>query len=76
MVDNLVINLQNVCPNVDFSSGNLIDSGAISSLDIVRIIGMLESEYGISLKAKDIIPENFETVDAICMLLAKKSEER
>ncbi|MDD5929203.1 MAG: acyl carrier protein [Spirochaetales bacterium] len=53
------------------TSVNLLDSGVIDSFDIVDLIASLEEIFGIELDGDDIIPENFESVDAIAKLIAK-----
>ena len=44
----------------------LIESGIVDSLSLLRLLVFLEGEFGISLVNYGVIPENFNTVDAIC----------
>lgn len=44
---------------------DLLLSGLVSSLDIMRLVAFVESEYGVTIPAEDIVIEHFETVDAI-----------
>lgn len=44
---------------------DLLLSGLVSSLDIMRLVAFVEAEYGITIPAEDIVIEHFETVDAI-----------
>ncbi len=53
------------------TSVNLLDSGVIDSFDIVDLIGSLEEMFGIEVDGDDIIPENFESIDAIARLVTK-----
>lgn len=53
------------------TSENLLDSGVIDSFDIVDLIGSLEMQFGIVVDGDDIVPENFESVDAIAGLVGK-----
>jgi acyl carrier protein len=43
----------------------LIDSGMIDSISIVKVIIFMEKNFGISFKEEDMDPENFETLHAM-----------
>jgi len=47
----------------------LLESGILDSLSILKLVLFLEQEFGVVMNAEDVIPENFETVDAICAYL-------
>ena len=53
----------------------LIDDGLLSSLDIIQLIGALNDEFDISIPATEIIPQNFNSVDAMAAMVARLSEE-
>ena len=53
----------------------LIDDGILSSLDIIQLIGALNDEFDISIPATEIIPQNFNSVDAMAAMVARLSEE-
>ncbi len=44
---------------------NLIELGVIDSLGIQLLVSYLEKTFSIAIADVDLIPENFETVDAI-----------
>ena len=50
---------------------NLIESGIIDSLGIQLLVSYLEKNFSVSIADADLIPENFETVDAIWSFLNK-----
>ena len=52
--------------NVDF-----IEAGYLDSFDIIQLVSMLESSFGILISALEIVPENFNSIEAICRLLEK-----
>ena len=54
----------------------LIDDGVLSSLDIIQLIGALNDEFDISIPATEIIPQNFNSVDAMAAMVARLSEYR
>ena len=53
----------------------LIDDGVLSSLDIIQLIGALNDEFDISIPATEIIPKNFNSVDAMAEMVERLSEE-
>lgn len=44
---------------------NLIETGVIDSLGIQILVSFLEKNFPISIADEDLIPDNFETIDAI-----------
>ncbi len=64
--------LEELRPEFDFNeSVNFIEEGMLDSFDVVRLVGELDSRFGISIDGTDIIPENFKDVDKIIELLTK-----
>lgn len=53
----------------------LIDDGVLSSLDIIQLIGALNDEFDISIPATEIIPDNFNSVDAMAAMVKRLAEE-
>ena len=53
----------------------LIDDGILSSLDIIQLIGALNDEFDLSIPATEIVPQNFNSVDAMAAMVARLSEE-
>jgi len=51
---------------------NLLDSGVVDSLGILDLVAFLESEFGLQVSDDELLPENFQTVDRIAALVAKK----
>jgi acyl carrier protein len=44
---------------------NLIENGIIDSLGIVQLVSFIENTFTIKIKDEDIIPDYFESIDAI-----------
>ena len=62
--------LQEACPAIDFTaSDSLIDDGILDSLDIVTIVTALMDEYDVEISVDDLVPENFNSVQAIFNLI-------
>lgn len=53
----------------------LVDDKLLSSLDLTALISELEDAFGIEIDMDDIVPENFNSVDAIMALVARLQEE-
>lgn len=47
----------------------LLESGILDSLSVLKLVLYLEEEFDIVIAAEEVIPEHFETVDAICRFL-------
>jgi len=68
----LVEILQEIRPEFDFTAAdNFVEKEMLNSLDIIALISTLEEEYGISIDGADIVPENFNGLEAIKTLVEK-----
>jgi D-alanine--poly(phosphoribitol) ligase subunit 2 len=68
--------LANLHPDVDFSQANkLVDNKILDSFDIVTIIAEVDNEYGVAIPAEEILPENFNSAEALYRLIRKLMEE-
>ena len=56
--------LEDICPDVDFEKA-LMDDKLISSFAVISIVSEISDTYGIKLTPADIIPENFNSAEAI-----------
>ena len=48
----------------DRLDGDLREAG-LTSLDLVKVVLAIETEFGLTLDADDMHPENFQTLDAM-----------
>ena len=72
MHNKIYLMLEKIRPEIDFSStSNFITEGYLDSFDIVTLVSALDEEFNISIDGTDIIPENFETIDSIYLLVTK-----
>ena len=51
---------------------NLIDTGILDSLGIMKLILFLEEKFSVKITDEDLIPENFESIRTINLLVQKK----
>lgn len=64
--------LNELRPEFDFTtSENYIADGMLDSFDIVSLVSMMDKEYGISIKGREIVPENFSSLAKIQALVKK-----
>ena len=75
-MESLLKILAEIRPDVDFEDNKeLVDSGELDSFDIVTLVGELCDAYEIEIGADDIVPENFNSVEAIMALVTKLQED-
>ena len=73
MRESLLEILRDVCPDVDFErETSLIDDGLLESLDIVSIVTGIMDEFDVELNVEDLLPENFNSVDAMLALIESR----
>ena len=63
--------LNELRPEVDFTQEDLAEDGILDSMDIMLILDGLEQHYGIQFNPMDIVPENFNSLEAIYELVQK-----
>jgi acyl carrier protein len=54
---------------------SLLETGIIDSLSLLRLVVFIQERLGITVDDTDIVPENFDTVDAICAYLRSRTGE-
>lgn len=52
------------------ASEDFVADGLLDSFDLMRLIGLLETEYGVRVAGTDLVPTNFQSIAAIRKLLA------
>ena len=65
-MDELLELLEDIKPTVDFRTcTGLIDDGYLDTFDILSIVSELNDAFGIEISPVDIIPENFNSAQAL-----------
>ncbi|MFI3213050.1 MAG: acyl carrier protein [Eubacteriales bacterium] len=68
--------LEELHPDVDFETEeHLIDGMILDSFDIVTLISEIHEVYDITIDAKRIIPENFNSAKALYALIQEIEDE-
>ncbi len=76
MMDTLLEILSSLHPDVDFQScKTLIDDKILDSFDIVAIISEIADAFDVAISAEYIIPENFNSAEALYALVQKLEDE-
>jgi acyl carrier protein len=64
--------LEELKPDVDFKSEQgLIDNAILDSFDIVQLVGTLKETFDIDITPADIVPENFNSADAMWKMIER-----
>ena len=64
--------LQEMKPELDLQqTENFVETGILDSFDIIMLVSTLDEAYQIRIDGADIVPENFNNLDAIKKLVGK-----
>lgn len=64
--------LREIDDTVDYESETaLIDGEIIDSLDLMELISEMEDAFDVAIEMEDIIPENFNSAEAMWNLIAR-----
>ncbi len=68
--------LTEVRPDIDFENETELVSGNIlESFDIVQIVAELDDEFDIEISPKDLVAENFNSLEALEDLIERLQDE-
>ncbi len=51
-----------------------LETGVIDSLGILDLVHFLEQQFSIQVADEELLPENFESLDAVAAFVRKKTE--
>ena len=75
-LDDIIEVLEDVREDIDYEQEKkLIDDGILDSFDTLSIISALHAELDITIPAKDIVPENFNSAEAMLAMVQRLVEE-
>ena len=75
-MESLLEILLEIQPEVDFETcSTLVDDKILDSFDIISIITEVNTEYDVAIPAEEIIPENFNSAQALYELIEKLLDE-
>ena len=68
--------LEELRPDVDFENEPaLIYDGVLDSFDIVALVGELNDAFDIEIKPNNLVPENFNSAEAMMALIEQLQDE-
>lgn len=68
--------LETIKPGYDFkSSTTLIDDGILTSMDIIKLVSDLQDEFDIDIAVTDLVPENFNSAQAMMEMIKRLEDE-
>lgn len=68
--------LENLHPEVDFSDcDTLIDDKILDSFDIITLVTEINTEFGVAIPAEELVPENFNSAEALYDLIERLQDE-
>lgn len=68
--------LTDLRPDVDFEKEKaLVTDGILDSFDIISLVGTLNDEYDITIRPANLLPENFDSAEAILELIETLQDE-
>ena len=69
--------LEDVRADIDFNNldKKLMDDEMLDSFDIISIVGEFNEAFGVDISVDDLLPENFNTPEAMVKLIVKLQQE-
>lgn len=68
--------LEEIKPGFDFEGRtDLVESGDLDSFDVISLVSELNDAYEIDIPVEEIIPENFNSLQAILALVNSQLED-
>ena len=68
--------LEDLHPDIEFEHYDAdTDGKLLDSFDVISMVADLNDEFDIKITADKLVPENFNTVDAICAMVKELMDE-
>lgn len=75
-LEDVIEMLEDIQEDIDYENcTTLIDDHMLDSFDILAIVSAADDEFDVTIPAKDIIPSNFNSAEALCNLLNRLADE-
>ncbi len=74
-MERLIEILEDIQPEVDYTTcTDLIDGHYLDSLAIISLVAEIEDEFDIVIPSVEIIPENFNSAQALMLMINRLKE--
>jgi D-alanine--poly(phosphoribitol) ligase subunit 2 len=67
--------LSEVKPGVDFEGRTDLIAGVLASFDIISLVSELNDEFDVEISVVDLVPENFNSVEAMAKMIKRLEDE-
>ena len=54
---------------------SLLEAGVIDSMGVLELVSFIEKQYRIAVSEDEMMPENFDTVDAIAAFVSRRQND-
>lgn len=55
---------------------SLLETGILDSLSLLRLVVFIQERLGVTVDDVDLVPEHFDSIDAICAFLRSRTGEK
>ena len=75
-LDDVIEMLEGVREGVDYENvTTLVDDRYLDSFDILAVVSAIDDEFDVEVPAKEIIPANFNSAQALTAMIQRLAEE-
>jgi acyl carrier protein len=68
--------LEGIRPDIDFANEkSLVTDRLLESFDIINLVSEIDDEFDVKIKPADLVPENFDSVEAMWALIQRLQDE-
>jgi acyl carrier protein len=68
--------LEGLRPDIDFANEkSLVTDRLLESFDIINLVSEIDDEFDVKIKPADLVPENFDSVEAMWALIQRLQDE-
>lgn len=53
---------------------SLLEGGVLDSLGILEVVSFLEQEFGLTIVDEELLPENFQSIEALSLFVRNKKK--
>ena len=75
-LDAVIEMLEDIEEGIDYANvTDLVDAKRLDSFDIIAIVNAVDEEFDVTIPAAEIIPENFNSAQALCALVQRLADD-
>ena len=76
MMETLLELLNDLYPDLDVANvTDFIDGEIMDSFDIVSLVASIDDEFGVTIPAEEMLPENFNSAEALYGLIRRLQDD-